>query len=301
MTTIKEVGQSIRQSDWSITIDLQDAFLHVPVYRDYRRFLRFSWNKKIYQFRRLPLGLTSSPQVFTDITTPLVEYCRIRGIRVILSRRYTGIGKHTVTALPTQRLCLNLLHQVGFKRNQNKCRLTPSHVCPRVVVGHRQIEPYKLSRIQNSVVCTSTLDTTPETPVCIDSDRQHNGGCLPSERGGHTMQISTLSGGRDIALGPPTQYCDTTKLPTGNNEHAGRCTVAFKKGRGMDAGTLSSQKNMFNFRSPDNRLIRIREEQTTPQIFCDRQARSPCHVDRRIPSELGLQGSATVCIPPPPA
>ena len=105
MTTIKEVGQSIRQSDWSITIDLQDAFLHVPVYRDYRRFLRFSWNKKIYQFRRLPLGLTSSPQVFTDITTPLVEYCRIRGIRVILSRRYTGIGKHTVTALPTQRLC----------------------------------------------------------------------------------------------------------------------------------------------------------------------------------------------------
>ena len=30
MTTLKEVGQAIRHGDWSITIDLQDAFLHVP-------------------------------------------------------------------------------------------------------------------------------------------------------------------------------------------------------------------------------------------------------------------------------
>ena len=83
MTTLKEVGQSIRQGDWTITIDLQDAFLHVPVHKDYRRFLRFIWQGKTYQFNRLSFGLTSSPQVFTEITMPLVEYCRIRGIRVI--------------------------------------------------------------------------------------------------------------------------------------------------------------------------------------------------------------------------
>ena len=83
MTTLKEVGQAIRHGDWSIIIDLQDAFLHVPVHKEYRRFLRFTHLEKVYQFRRLPLGLTSSPQVFTDITRPLVEHCRVKGIRVI--------------------------------------------------------------------------------------------------------------------------------------------------------------------------------------------------------------------------
>ena len=35
MTTLKEVGQAIRHGDWSITLDLQDAFLHVPVHKAY--------------------------------------------------------------------------------------------------------------------------------------------------------------------------------------------------------------------------------------------------------------------------
>ena len=131
MTTLKEVGQSIRQGDWSITIDLQDAFLHVPMHKDYRRFLRFSWNVKIYQFRRLPFGLTSSPQVFTDITTPLVEFCRIRGIRVIFYLDDILVLASSRTLLCQHRdFVLKLLLDVGFKRNIKKCRLTPSQVFP---------------------------------------------------------------------------------------------------------------------------------------------------------------------------
>ena len=80
MTTLKEVGQAIRHGDWSITMNLQDAFLHVPVHKEYRRFLRFTYMEKVYLFRRLPFGLTSSPQVFTDITRPLVEHCRVKDI-----------------------------------------------------------------------------------------------------------------------------------------------------------------------------------------------------------------------------
>ena len=49
MATLKEVGQSIRHGDWSITIDLQDASQHVPVglHKEYRRYLRFSWMERI--------------------------------------------------------------------------------------------------------------------------------------------------------------------------------------------------------------------------------------------------------------
>ena len=131
MTTLKEVGQSIRHGDWSITIDLQDAFLHVPVHREYRRYLRFAWMERIYQFKRLPFGLTSSPQVFTDITRPLVGHCRIKGIRVIFYIDDILVLASTRTLVCRHRdYVLNLLHQGGFKHNQKKCRLTPSQTFP---------------------------------------------------------------------------------------------------------------------------------------------------------------------------
>ena len=131
MTTLKEVGQSIRHGDWSITIDLRDTFLHVPVHKEYRRYLRFAWMERIYQFKRLPFGLTSSPQVFTDITRPLVEHCRIKGIRVIFYLDDILVLVSTRTLVCQHRdYVLNLLHQVGFKRIQKKCCLTPSQTFP---------------------------------------------------------------------------------------------------------------------------------------------------------------------------
>ena len=83
MTTLKGVSQAIRPGDWSVTIDLKDAFFHIPIHKEYRRFLRFCWRNKVFQFCRLPFGLTSSPQFFTDVTRSLMEECRLRGIRVI--------------------------------------------------------------------------------------------------------------------------------------------------------------------------------------------------------------------------
>ena len=42
MATLKDVSQSLRQGDWAATIDLKDAYLHVPIAKEHRRFLRFS-------------------------------------------------------------------------------------------------------------------------------------------------------------------------------------------------------------------------------------------------------------------
>ena len=165
MTTLKEVGQSIRQGDWSITIDLQDAFLHVPMHKDYRRFPRFSWNEKIYQFCRLPFGLTSFPQVFTDITTPLVEFCRIRGIRVIFYLDDILVLASSRTLLCQHRdFVLKLLLDVGFKRNIKKCWLTPSQVFPYLGLDWNTIEmqvslPHsKLDQIRDMI---SVMEQTP--------------------------------------------------------------------------------------------------------------------------------------------
>ena len=131
MSTLKDVSQTIRQDDWSITVDLKDAFLHIPIHSEYHRFLQFQWKGRTYQFCRLPFGLTSSPQVFTDITRPLMEECRLRVIHVIfylddflvLADSYRQASAH-------RDVLLSLLCRGGFRRSPTKCRLTPTQVFP---------------------------------------------------------------------------------------------------------------------------------------------------------------------------
>ena len=48
---------------WAISIDIRDAYLHVPMHQAVRRYLRFVVNKQVYQFTGLPFGFLdeSSP------------------------------------------------------------------------------------------------------------------------------------------------------------------------------------------------------------------------------------------------
>ena len=41
MPTLKTVWQLIQQGDYAFSIDLQDAYLHVPIVKHHRRFLHF--------------------------------------------------------------------------------------------------------------------------------------------------------------------------------------------------------------------------------------------------------------------
>ena len=131
MTTLKEVAQAIRARDWSVTIDLKDAFLHVPVHRKYRRFLRFVWKGKTYQFSRLPFSLTSSPHVFTDVNRPLMEECRLRGIRVIsYLDDILVLADSYQKSVANRDFVLNLLVKAGFRRRPTTCRLDPAQFFP---------------------------------------------------------------------------------------------------------------------------------------------------------------------------
>ena len=64
METPQSVLRSIRPGDWMISLDLQDAYLQVPVHPESRRYLRFTMGGVSYQFRVLCFGLTTAPQVF---------------------------------------------------------------------------------------------------------------------------------------------------------------------------------------------------------------------------------------------
>ena len=49
METLNSVIQGLRGGDWLASIDLKDAYFHVPIHKGSRQFLRFCINSQCYQ------------------------------------------------------------------------------------------------------------------------------------------------------------------------------------------------------------------------------------------------------------
>ena len=67
MDTAEHVRTSLQVGQWLTSIDLKDAYLHVPIHPGYRKFLRIQVLGRVYQFRVLPFGINVAPRLFTKI------------------------------------------------------------------------------------------------------------------------------------------------------------------------------------------------------------------------------------------
>ncbi len=79
METSISVAAAVRPGDWTTSIDLADAFFHVPILPSFRKYLRLVVNGRVYQFKALPFGLSTSPLVFTKVA-PMAAFLRSQGI-----------------------------------------------------------------------------------------------------------------------------------------------------------------------------------------------------------------------------
>ena len=77
METVKSVRQSIMYSDWAVSIDLTDAYLHVPIHPTSRKYLRFVFNHQVFQFTALPFGMSLSPWIFTKLMNVVAAHLRL--------------------------------------------------------------------------------------------------------------------------------------------------------------------------------------------------------------------------------
>ena len=71
MPTITHVWQFIQHGDYAFSIDLQDAYLHIPIVKHHCHFLQYVWHNVPYQWKVLPLGWPA-PQVFTTLIKPIL-------------------------------------------------------------------------------------------------------------------------------------------------------------------------------------------------------------------------------------
>lgn len=127
MLTHSALIRLVRPGDWFTSIDLKDAYFHIPIYPPHRKYLRFLFQGVTYEYTVLPFGLSLSPRVFVKCIEAAIAPLRERGIRLatylddwlLMARTQEEAVVHT-------QIVLSHLHDLGFVVNTTKSVLHPS-------------------------------------------------------------------------------------------------------------------------------------------------------------------------------
>lgn len=128
MEGLPVVKESLRKGDFMCTVDLSDAFLHVPLHPDHQRFFQFRWGGRLYQYKCTPFGWSRSPQWFQAFTNHIARICRSQyNFRlVVYLDDFLVMGASKKEAEKNTRILLLLLEHFGFTPNWTKSCLNAS-------------------------------------------------------------------------------------------------------------------------------------------------------------------------------
>ncbi|VDI82662.1 Hypothetical predicted protein [Mytilus galloprovincialis] len=128
MDSLSTVLNVVKQGDWAISLDLKDAYMHIPVFQKHRQYLRFCVkNSPCLQFSALPFGPTSAPRVFTKVVSVVAAHLRAQGIRlVVYLDDWFLVNQSSLMLVQDREIVLNLLVKLGFIINLKKSSLTPT-------------------------------------------------------------------------------------------------------------------------------------------------------------------------------
>ena len=129
METPESIRASLIPGEWVSSIDLSDAYLHIPIHPNSRKYLRFCHKLQVFQFTSLPFGLATAPQVFTMIVKEAKLISLSKGIRLhqyqddwlirAQSQEEAQVNTQTV---------VDLIQSLGWIINKEKSELNPAQV-----------------------------------------------------------------------------------------------------------------------------------------------------------------------------
>ena len=76
METLQSVREWLKPGFYCVSLDIKDAYLHIPIHRGSRKYLRFKWLGQLLEWCVIPFGLTCSPRVLTKILKPVIAFIR---------------------------------------------------------------------------------------------------------------------------------------------------------------------------------------------------------------------------------
>ncbi|XP_076236334.1 uncharacterized protein LOC143180473 [Calliopsis andreniformis] len=72
------------QNCFMATLDLKEAYYLIPIAESSKKFLRFNFQGKLFEFNCLPFGLNTAPYVFTKLMRPVISYLRKQDITSVI-------------------------------------------------------------------------------------------------------------------------------------------------------------------------------------------------------------------------
>ena len=126
MDTLKKVIYLVKPNDWAISLDLSDAYLHIPIFQKHRKYLRFCIAGQCWQWKCLCFGPSTAPRVFSKVISVIAAHLRAQNIRLAsYLDDWLALNQLKRLLLQDREKCLNLLVALGFIINKEKSELIP--------------------------------------------------------------------------------------------------------------------------------------------------------------------------------
>ena len=127
METFRNIRQALNVGDWAFKIDLKDAYFHIKIFADHRKFLRFTFQGTHFQFRSLPFGLCTAPACLPRSWHPWGGFLRSQHIHIFMYLD-DWLVKNQVrdTLLNQKEFIIETLKNLGLLMNPEKSSLIPT-------------------------------------------------------------------------------------------------------------------------------------------------------------------------------
>ena len=129
METPETIRTSLQQGEWVTSINFKDAYFHIPIQEQSRKYLRFHVQGQTYQFKALPFSLSTAPLKFTVVPKEVKLMAIHKGIRIhqYLDDWLVRASSHQVCLQHTQDL-VRMCQDLGWLLNLEKSELEPKQV-----------------------------------------------------------------------------------------------------------------------------------------------------------------------------
>lgn len=126
MDTMAHVRKTAKAGMWATSLDLSDAYHHIPMHPSAHKYLCFQVGKRRFCFLVLPFGLSSAPWAFTEVVKQ-VKVWTAANLITLFQYLDDWLHVHRTFELAsewTQRL-LVLCRELGLQVNHKKSEIVP--------------------------------------------------------------------------------------------------------------------------------------------------------------------------------
>lgn len=111
-------------------LDLKDAYLLIPIRKHDRKYLRFYFQDRLYQYNCLCFGINFAPMLFTKLIKPIIQKLRKKGhLSVVYLDDFLLLANSYKDCCTNVTETIRLLESLGFLINYNKSSLKPQKIC----------------------------------------------------------------------------------------------------------------------------------------------------------------------------